>query len=436
MTIERREGGRAGVSDGPPSQSSTREIEAPRLVPDAKELRPRFGSWDLWSGLVPLVFMNHAGISAPSVVVRKAITGMLNDYGKRGAAAYPSWAAQRARLKTKLATLLNAQPADFALTQNTTSGVIAIATCFDWKPGDRVVVFEGEFPANVTPWLRAAATFGLEAVRLDARQYLVDRGGALEALKTVLAAGRVRMVAVSAVEFQTGLRMPLAEMAAAAHAHGARLFVDAVQACGVVPIDVGAMGIDYLASGAHKWLMGVEGAGFVYASPEAVGDLVPRLAGWLSHVDPVRFLFDGPGLIDYDKPFKSTIDFLEGGNVSASSFVGLEASLDLLLELGIENIYNHVLAIGDALEAAAVERGMRSLRAAEREGRSGMVCVLPPESIDVVAFYRELTNQGIACAVPDGVVRFSPHWPNAVDESEQVALAIEQALAACRGSAG
>src|SRR5262245_1296445 len=92
-----------------------------------------------------------------------------------------------------------------------------------------------------------------------------ERG--LEALEGELLRGAVRLVAVSAVQFQSGLRMPLQAMSRMCHVHGAELFVDGVQACGVVPVDVRAEGIDYLACGSHKWLMGLEGAGFLYVAP-------------------------------------------------------------------------------------------------------------------------------------------------------------------------
>ncbi len=100
-----------------------------------------------------------------------------------------------------------------------------------------------------------------------------------------------RLVAVSAVQFQTGLRMPLREITRRCHARSTQVFVDAVQACGSVPLDAGAAGIDYLACGSHKWLMGLEGAGFLYVHPSRVTELRPTTAGWLSHEDGLGFLF-------------------------------------------------------------------------------------------------------------------------------------------------
>ncbi|MBL9024967.1 MAG: aminotransferase class V-fold PLP-dependent enzyme [Myxococcales bacterium] len=408
--------------------------EPPELVPPARELEPEMGSFKLFSGQASLVYMNHAGISPPSAVVRKAVANMLADYGKRGADAYPTWAAQRARLRGKLAALVGASPEQIALTHNTSRGIGDVALCFAWKPGDKVVVFDGEFPANVVPWLRAAELFSLEVVRLDGRRFVTDEGAALAALEGELAKGGVRMVAVSAVQFQTGYRAPVEAMSALCRARGARLFVDAVQACGMTSIDVRRDGIDYLSAGSHKWMMGIEGAGFVYAGDEAARDLVPRTISWLSFDGAIDFLFEGPGKLRYDKPVKSGIQFLEGANLSAASFVALEAALDLLQKLGVERIFEHVQKIHDALEPGAVDLGMVSVRAQGASGRSGSLCLLPPADVPITALHREMTSQGIACAMPDGYLRLSPHWWLAVDEADQVLLALRTSLANVRSS--
>ena len=119
------------------------------------------GDFRLFSGQASLVYMNHAGISPPSAVVKRAVANMLADYGKRGASAYPTWAAQRDRLRGKLAALIGASPDEVALTHNTSRGIGDVAMGLSYAPGDRIVVFDGEFPANVTPWQRAAQTLPL-----------------------------------------------------------------------------------------------------------------------------------------------------------------------------------------------------------------------------------------------------------------------------------
>ena len=391
----------------------------------------RFGDRSLFPDLEHRVYFNHGAISPPSLPVRAAVTGVLDDYARRGASSFPRWAAQRAGLREKLGQLVGARGEDVALMPNTTRGVIDVALCFPWERGDRVILFEGEFPANVTPWQRAAELFGLTLAWVPAAAFLESEAQGMALLRAELARG-ARLVAVSAVEFQTGLRMPVEAMAAAAHEAGAELFVDAVQACGAVPIDARAAGIDYLATGAHKWLMGLEGTGFLYVSPERIAALRPNVAGWLSHEDPVAFLLRGPGLLRPDRPIRRRADFFEGGNVNTAGLAGLEAALDLIQQLGVEAIFAHVNGILDALEPGLVARGFGSLRARAPQQRSCTLSLTPPPGVDGVALQRELGDRGVSCSVPDGLLRFTPHWPNDVEQAREVLDAVDASLAALR----
>jgi selenocysteine lyase/cysteine desulfurase len=235
----------------------------------------------------------------------------------------------------------------------------------------------------------------------------------------------VRLVAVSFVQFQTGLRMPLAEIAALCHRNGAELFVDGIQGVGCVPLDVRATGIDYLTCGSHKWLMGIEGAGFLYVRPERVAALRPVLAGWLSHENGVGFLFEGDGHLRYDRPIRRRADFLESGAMNTVGCAALEAAVDRLLELGIEAVFAHVQSYLDRLERELVARGFTSLRAAQPSGRSGILSVRPPEHLGLIEVWQQLGQAGITCTIPDGCLRFAPHWPNAPSELDTVLAVVD-----------
>jgi selenocysteine lyase/cysteine desulfurase len=405
----------------------------PRRTPPAgPDLRPALGDRRLFPDLEARLYMNHAAVSPPSLAVRAAAERVLDDYSRLGVGAVPLYVEQRSRLKGKLAGLIGAEPGDLGLISNTTRGVTDIALCLPWKKGDRVVVFEGEFPANVTPWQRAAELFGLEIVFLSIQDYQQDVERALARLRGELERG-VRLVAASVVEFQTGLRMPIAAMGALCHEHGAELFVDAIQACGSVPVDVRAEHIDYLSSGSHKWLMGLEGAGFLYVAPERVQALRPAVAGWTSHEDALRFLFEGEGHLRYDRPIKKGAELFEGGANNALGFAALEASLDLILELGVDSIYRHVGSLLEPLEAGLVQRGFESLRAPDAARRSCTLSVLPPAGISVIELKTELANRSVACSIPDGKLRFAPHWPNSAGQVPELLSAIDDSLAALRG---
>jgi selenocysteine lyase/cysteine desulfurase len=390
--------------------------------------RPALGDRSLFPDLADRVYANHGAISPPSLPVRNAVAEVLTSYATAGAGAFPRWAAQRVELRAKLGRLVGASGEDIALMPNTTSGMVGIALCFPWRRGDRVILFEGEFPANVTPWQRAAEMFGLEIGWVPASTFAESHEAGMARLQRELERG-ARLAAVSAVEFQTGLRMPVEEMAVLCHAAGAELFVDAVQACGAVPLDLGSAGIDYAAAGAHKWLMGIEGTGFLYVRPPLAEALRPNLAGWLSHEDALGFLLRGPGLMRYDRPIKKRAGLFEGGNMSTAGLAGLEASLDLLLALGVPAIFAHVNGILDALEPGLVERGFRSLRSRDPRQRSCTLSLVPPNGVSVVELHRRLAAHGVACSIPDGLLRLTPHWPNRLDDAACVLQAIDASLA-------
>ncbi|MBL8969029.1 MAG: aminotransferase class V-fold PLP-dependent enzyme, partial [Myxococcales bacterium] len=198
----------------------------------ASVAQPRLGDRSLFPDLEAVAYLNHAAISPLSLPVRQAIHAVADDLGRRGSDAFLTWHAERQRLRHLLARLLHASADDLALVANTTRGVSDIALCLPWRPGDRVLLFRDEFPAVVTPWQRVAELFQLELEFLPAHDRLHHLHAALRR--------PARLVALSAVQFQTGARAPLAELAALCHEHGAELFVDAIQALGVCPLDVTA----------------------------------------------------------------------------------------------------------------------------------------------------------------------------------------------------
>ncbi|MDG1479831.1 MAG: aminotransferase class V-fold PLP-dependent enzyme [Myxococcota bacterium] len=383
------------------------------------------GDRSLFPDLSWSVYLNHAAISPPSLPVLQAAAAVSQAYASQGVTAFPVWMESREVLRGKLARLISAQPEDIALTANTTAGVISVANCFPWKRGDGVVVFSGEFPTNVTPWQQAARSFDLRLTSLPLSGFGDGSGVGLARLEDALKGG-VALVAVSAVQFQTGLRMPIKAMADLAHRYGAQLFVDGIQAVGAIPVD--ARDVDYLAVGSHKWLMGIEGCGFLYVHPDRIGALVPRMAGWLSHEDGIGFLFEGAGHLKYDRPIRRRADFLEAGAYNSAGFQALLASVSLLEHIGVTAISAHITAYLDVLEAGLLAQGFTSLRAADPAARSGILSMLPPEGVDLISLAEDINARSIGVTTPDGRLRFSPHWPNSRDEIPVVLAATEAAL--------
>lgn len=398
--------------------------------PDLPRIAPRLGERALFPDLQPWAYLNHAGISPTSRAVRVFVAAVMADYAREGVGALGRWTAQRQRLKASLADLLGASADDLGLVGHTGAGLHAVAFGFPWRAGDQILLFEGEFPANVTPWQQAAAVFGLGIQWASLDPFAAPGGADLGPLEAALRGG-VRLVALSAVQYRSGLRVPLDAVADLCRAYGAALCVDAVQAVGLVPIM--AHSADFMAAAGHKWLMGPEGTGFLFVHPDRIATLRPAVAGWLSHEDPVDFLVRGPGHLRYDKPVRQRADFVEAGAPNVPGFAGLEAALAPIRALGRHRIFAHVQVYLDRLEAGLLARDFRSLRMPDIARRSGILSVEVPADTTATALASALWRRGVAAATPDGVLRFSPHWANSMKEPERVLDTLDEALREVRG---
>lgn len=393
--------------------------------PDAPS--PRLGDRTLLPQLRAASYLTYGGIAALSAPVVSAAQAWMDAFASDGAAAFPAWATQQDQLRSDLASLIGAHAQDIAFVANTMHGVNAIAFALPWQRGDRVVVLEGEYPTNVVPWQRAASLFDLELLRIPVADFS-SHAIAWNALDRALER-KPRVVAVSAVQFQSGLRMPLREISARCRAVGTQLFVDGVQACGAVPIDVIAEGIDYLACGSHKWLMGMPGAGFVYVSPSRVDALNPMLTGAMSYEGATDMLFAGPGNLRYDRALRRDARVFEGGMLGGAALAGLGASVGLIRELGAARIFEHVQRFHDAIEPALIDRGFTSLRHVDSQRRSCILSFAPPRDVSAPQLCTLLRHQHVIASSPDGVFRVAPHWPNALTEVPVVIEAIDACLA-------
>jgi len=392
----------------------------------------QLGDRSLFSTLRARAYLNHAAISPACDPVRAAVARVLEESAGEGSAAFSRRLSEREALRQQLGAFLGARDPDgeIALLPNTMFGLSSIALSLPWQRGDRVLAFTGEYPTNVTTWQRAAQLFGLEIVLLPVSDFAKPEGPDFTRLEAELARGRVRLCAASVVQFQTGLQLPIARIAELCHRHGAELAVDAVQALGSIPLDVNALGIDYLAAGSHKWLLGLDGAGVVYVRRDLCRKLRAAIAGAMSHEGALELFFAGPGHLRYDRPLRDDARVLEGGMLSTTSLAALGASLPLLASLGAAAIARHVQAYHDALEPELVALGLHSLRMPDPARRSGILSFRVPERTPALQLTAALAEAGIVCSSPDGVLRFSPHFWCSLAEVPHVVAAVRGALAA------
>ena len=357
--------------------------------------------------LVHASYLNHAAIAPLSTRVTAAMRDVMAAYVAKGSMAWPEGFDSRDRLREKLAQLIHCRAIDIGLVSNTTHGLMVVANEFPWQPGDALVLIKGEFPGNVVPWLAAAKAFGVRVIWLTLDDLLTQSPAFHDAV-----AANARLIAVSWVQYQTGRVMPLQVLSQLRQTYGVQVCVDAIQGLGPLTMDLTETPVDYVACGGHKWLLGAEGAGFLYVHPQRMAELEPRFAGWISQEQPFDFLMKGGGLVDYHRDIRKEANRYEMGTMNTLGFAGLGASIAMILEVGPELISERVLALAQYCRDGLRELGLTVF---EQGATSGNASFLAPEG-RIEALFHGLKDRGVIISSPDGYIRAAPHFYN--DEAD------------------
>ncbi|MFL5494554.1 MAG: aminotransferase class V-fold PLP-dependent enzyme [Gemmatimonadales bacterium] len=315
-----------------------------------------------------------------------------------------------------LAQLLSVTPGEIALTVNTGFGLAVAARALPLHPGDVVLVSDREFPANVYPWMRLRESgIIMELVPTTAEGW-PDEARLLQRLEDP----RVRVLAVSLVQFSSGYLADLAALSSATRRTGAYLVVDAIQAIGQVPLDLSRIPVDVLACGGQKWLLSPWGSGFLYVRRELIPALDPPVTGWMA--------FEGTDdltrLTRYDDTLRADARRFEQITLPYQDFAGMNASLGLLLELGVERISEHLRRLHEPFLRWA-ERGGGRIVSPRDSHRSGILAVAPGA---VERAFQRLKAARIICSLREGSIRLSPHAYNTLEEMERVVEVLENSL--------
>jgi selenocysteine lyase/cysteine desulfurase len=270
-----------------------------------------------------------------------------------------------------------------------------VAQGFPWEPGDNVVIDDQEHPVNVVPWLNLRRR-GVE-VRVAATQ---ERRVTLTGIWSRVDA-HTRIIAVSHVQYSTGMRADVQALAARCREHGITLVVDGVQAAGLLPVDADGWGIDALACGVYKALLGPLGLGFLHLSPELLEKLRPAHLG-ASAVN--RVVREGPEW-RVDSGAGGDARVLEGGNINYPAIYGLAQALRLIEQARIDRLAPWVLDLGARLDAALRSQGYELLSSAASGENSFIVCLRHPQAF---ALRKYLYMEGVVANLLDtGAVRLS-----------------------------
>lgn len=343
------------------------------------------------------VYLNHAAISPWPRPVADAMHAFVIDNAEHGPLHYARWMEVERRLRKRLAILLNAESAeDIALVKNTTEGLNLIAAGLKWRPGDAVLFPAGEFPSNALPW-RALEERGVETreVRCEADDPEAALLGALD--------GRVKLMSVSSVRYDSGIRLDLDRLGTACRGTGALLCVDAIQEIGALPFDVRALPVDFVVAGGHKWLLGAEGLAVFWSRAEARERLRQVEYGWRMFPDIFKFSRD-----DWTPP--ASARRFEPGTLNTAGIHALDAAAGMLLEFGMDMVGKAVLERGEFLirELAALS-GTSILTPAAADRRAGIVSFLPGTG-NPGRILDGLKAAGIHAAQRGSALRLSPHF--------------------------
>jgi selenocysteine lyase/cysteine desulfurase len=337
-----------------------------------------------------------------------AITEFARDAAEEGPANYSAWIHSMTLTRQAAGRLLSCEPEDVCFVKSTNHGILIAANSINWKPGDNVVGLAHEFPANMVPW-RNLAERGVEF------RVVPERDGHTHALDDIAARmdARTRLLAVSWVEYSTGVRNDIRALSALARERGAMFLLDAIQGLGVLPVDLAALQVDFLAADGHKWLLAPEGCGLLYVRRGLIPELNTSMCGWCGLRNPQDY-------DDFGQEYKPTAKRFEEGSHNLMAITALGASLRLLLAADIGRVAARVESLATWLMAAARAKGYRVVTPENPELRAGIVS-LTKEGVDPKAVAAELQEKHkIMVAARRGFIRVSPHFYNDEEELQRL----------------
>jgi kynureninase len=338
----------------------------------------------------------------------RAVPHRLADYAEQWAAhGVRAWAKgwwdMPVRVGDEIAPLIGAGPGEIAMLPNVTIAQTSVLSAFDYSGGrDTIVMTDLDFPS-------VRYVYDELATRLGARIVVVpsDDGIGIDAQRVVDAIDeRTRLVAISQVLFRSAYVMDVEPIIRRAHDVGALVSLDAFHSVGIIPVDVKALGVDFLSGGVLKWLCGGPGGAFLYASPETTSRLSPSFTGWQAHERPFAFESE----MDYaDHAWR----WLNGTPPIPALYAAIEGPR-ILRRAGIDRVREKSIRQTSKLIELADARGYRVTAPRDSARRGGTVAFDVPHSYGVAQAL--LANDVIVDYRPNAGIRVAPHFYTSDEE--------------------
>ncbi len=355
-------------------------------------------------------FMNHAAVAPLSKPAADALHGYADELAT-SAYLRGDYFRRPEKVRQSCARLINANPDEVTFVKNTCEGLNYVANGIQWITGDNVVLNTMEFPANVYPWMNLENRgVSIKWAREDEGRVPFDR--IAKAIDR-----RTRVVAISSVQWANGFRTDLTRLGELCKDRGVLLVVDAIQSLGVHPIDVQAMNIDFIAADGHKWLCAPEGAGLFYCRRELVEHLRPTEPGYLCMQQ------------DYDDPtYKFDLHHdarrFDSGVYNTGGVCALGASIDLFLDVGVDQIQVRLKTLTDRLVEGLRSKGWR-VHSPRTSSEWSAIVAFGSRKHDAGQMRQHLRDEyRIIVTQRLGLLRASPHFYTTDDEIDQLVAAL------------
>jgi kynureninase len=350
----------------------------------------------------------------------RAVPDRLAEYAEQWAtlgvrAWAKGWWEMPVSVGDEIAPLIGAKPGEIAMLPNVTTAQTSVLSSLDYTAGrDTIVMTDLDFPS-------VRYVYDELATRLGARIVVVpsDDGIGIDAQRVIDAIDdRTRLVAISHVLFRSAYIMDVEPIIRRAREVGALVSLDAFHAVGVMPVDVKALGVDFLSGGVLKWLCGGPGGAFLYASPETTGQLTPAFTGWMAHERPFAFERE----MDYAN---HAWRWLNGTPPVPALYAAIEGPR-LVRRAGIERVREKSVRQTSRLIELADARGYRVTAPRDSARRGGTVAFDVPHSYGVAQAL--LANDVIVDYRPNAGIRVAPHFYTSDDELTRAVEMIDDIL--------
>src|ERR1700747_2647507 len=300
------------------------------------------------------IYLNSCSQGPLSDAVQAGLEDFMASWHEQGS-PWELWVSRYEAGRNAFAQFINASPDEIAIVTSVSAGINGVASALNFQQRKNVVMGEFEFPTMGHVWLgqrtRGAEVrfVGADGDRIPAANYekIVDRN--------------TLIVPLTHVCFKNGFRSEVNAVTQIAHRAGALVMLDDYQDCGTRPIDVKAMGLDFYVTGTLKYLLGPPGLAFLYVRKDLISTLEPTVTGWFAQTNPFAFDVKHLALSPSARRF-------EAGSPPVPNIYAAMKGIELLREIGLDNVAAHIATLVRALLNGSQQLGLRAKVPAESVG--------------------------------------------------------------------